>query len=122
MYVNVLDYAKGLVVLDKWLSAYLIFVGIDLITGMIKAYKTEGFKSRKLRDGLLHVVAELLAIVFATVLDYVLNINILVMSMKLLLVWKEAVSIVENLGLIGVQIPTVIKNKIQDLNSDNKEE
>lgn len=122
MYVNVLDYVKALVVLDKWLSAYLIFVGIDLITGIIKAYKTEGFKSRKLRDGLLHVVAELLAIVFATVLDYVLNINILVMSMKLLLVWKEAVSIVENLGLIGVQIPTVIKNKIQDLNSDNKEE
>ena len=122
MYVNILDYAKELVVLDKWLVAYLIFVGIDLITGLIKAYKTEGFKSRKLRDGLLHVVAELLAIVFATVLDYVLDLNILVMSMKILLVWKEAVSIVENLGLIGVQIPTIIKNKIQDLNSDNKEE
>ena len=113
---------KQFMTLDKWLITYLIFVWIDLITGLMKAFKTTGFKSRKLREGLIKILSELLAIIFACVLDYVLGLKILMLSMKMLLVAKECVSIVENLGQLGVTIPKIIAEKIEDLNPDKKEE
>ncbi len=109
---------KEVIHLDKWLIAYLFFVVIDLFTGLLKAYKVDGFKSRKLRDGMLKIISELLAIVFACVLDYILGLDILMLAMKMILVFKEAISIVENLGILGVQLPKIITDKIQDLNPD----
>ena len=109
---------KEVIQLDKWLIAYLFFVVIDLFTGLLKAYKVDGFKSRKLRDGMLKIISELLAIIFACVLDYILGLDILMLAMKMILVFKEAISIVENLGILGVQLPKIITDKIQDLNPD----
>ena len=100
---------------DKLLQAYLIFVLIDFITGFLKAYKIEGFKSRKLRDGMVNVLAELVAIFFAGILDSVLDLKILLSATKWLFLLKEAISILENLGQLGVEMPRVLKDKIQDL-------
>ena len=113
---------KSLIYLDKWLITYLIFIFIDFVTGIIKAYKTDGFKSRKLREGIIKVFSELLAIVFAGILDYLLGLNMIMLAMKMMLVFKEAISIVENLGMIGIQLPDIIKDKIQDLNPDKNKE
>lgn len=106
---------------DKWLQVYLIFKAFDFITGFLKAYKIEGFKSRKLRDGVVLTVGEIIAILFAGILDSVLNLEIIMLSTQSLFIFKEAISIVENLGLIGVNLPQFLKDKIQDLNPDKKD-
>ena len=112
----------NLEIVDKWLQVYLVFLLMDFATGFMKAYKVEGFKSRKLRDGVIRVITELMAIVFAGVLDFAFGLNILMVSTKTLLVFKEAISIVENFGILGVELPDILKNKIQDLNPQKDQE
>lgn len=112
-----IDLSK-IICVDKWLQVYLIFKLLDFITGFLKAYKVEGFKSRKLRDGVVLTVGEIVAIFFAGLLDSLLNLNIIMISTQSLFIFKEAISIVENLGIIGVKLPEFLKDKIQDLNPD----
>ena len=108
-------------IVDKWLQVYLVFLLMDFATGLMKAYKVEGFKSRKLRDGVIRVITELIAIVFSGVLDFAFGLNILMVATKTLLVFKEAISIVENFGVLGVKLPDIITEKIQDLNPHKKD-
>ena len=112
---------KTIVSMDKWLQVYLIFKALDFLTGFLKAYKVEGFKSRKLRDGVVSTVGELVALLFSGVLDSLLGLNVIMLSTQSLFVFKEAISIVENLGLIGVHLPEFLKDKIQDLNPEKKD-
>lgn len=117
---------RGIFELDKWLEIYLILTIIDMITGFLKAYKVQGFKSRKLRDGVVRIISELVAIMFAGVLDLTFELNILMISTKTIFVFKQSVSIVENLGLLGIELPKILTDKIYDLNqnkdTNNKEE
>ena len=113
---------QNIVIVDKWLQVYLVFLLMDFATGLMKAYKVEGFKSRKLRDGVIRVITELMAIIFSGVLDSAFGLNILMVATKTLLVFKEAISIVENFGILGVELPDILKNKIQDLNPQKNQE
>lgn len=115
-----LSFLKGLVEVDKWLTIYLILTLIDFTTGLLKGYH-EGFKSRKLRDGIIRVCGELVSIIFAGVLDITLSIEILLISTKLLFCFKQALSIIENLGILGIELPEIIKERIEDLNPNKKE-
>lgn len=95
---------------DILLSAYLILVLLDYITGFLKAYKEEGFKSRKIRDGVLRTVGEFIAIIFGVVVDEIAGTNgIITLSIKTLFVFKEGISIIENLAVIGVDIKFITK-------------
>lgn len=114
-------FLKDLINVDKWIIAYLIFVAIDTFSGILKAWKIDGFKSRRMREGIIKVVTELLALVFAAIVDYILSLNVLLISVKLLLVSKEALSIIENFGQLGFKFPPIVIEKIQDLNP-NKED
>ena len=113
---------KDIFTVDKWLQIYLLLMIIDCLTGLLKAYKVEGFKSRKLRDGLIRSISELVAIVFSGILDFTFGLNILMISTKTLLIFKEAISIIENFGVLGIQLPKIVTDKIYDLNSENEKE
>lgn len=108
----------GIIELDKWFQAFLILKVLDFLTGFVKAYKTTGFKSSKLRNGLFNVIVEISIIILAGILDLLLGLEILMISTKMLLIYKEAISIIENAGICGVPIPNMVKTKIQDLNPD----
>lgn len=113
---------EQLFTIDKWIQAYILLKVIDFTTGFIKAYKVTGFKSSKLRNGISNTVLELVLIVFSEILGQLLAIDILVIATKMLFVFKECISIVENAGACGVNVPNVIKDKIQDLNPDKEGE
>lgn len=116
--------------LDIWLKAYLVLMVADFITGFLKAYKTEGFKSRKMRDGVIRVVGELVAIIVCGVLDVVWGLNgVGLLGCKIMFVGKEAISIAENLKVIGVGLPdeitehlSVSKRKWEDQEEDQEDE
>lgn len=111
---------RELVSIDLWLQVYLLFKLLDFVTGFLKAWKTEGFKSRKLRDGVIMVIGELVAIIFSSILDLALNLNFLCMATKILFLVKEGISIIENLGAINVNIPNVVKDKLMELKGENQ--
>lgn len=101
---------------DKTLQIYLILLLMDFTTGFLKAYKIEGFKSRKLRDGIIRAITEILAILFSGIIDIAFGLSIMMIATKTLLIFKESISIIENFGILGVQLPAILTDKIQDLN------
>lgn len=115
---------SGIFEVDKWIQAYLILKLFDFITGFSKACINKNWRSAKLREGILFVLLELIAIIFSGILDQLLNLEFLLMATKMLFVFKECLSIVENLKEIGIILPNSISDAIATINPDkeNKEE
>lgn len=109
---------------DKWIQAYFILKLFDFITGFAKAGMVEGFKSSKLRQGIIYVILEIGTIMFAGVLDQLLSLDFLLITTKTLFVFKECLSIKENLEEVGIGLPKDITDAIETINPDkeNKEE
>lgn len=88
----------------------MIFITLDVMTGMLKALIREGFDSTIIRKGLYHKGAEILAGALAVGLDYAMsmyNINLNVALFKLYVpyvVIMEAISIVENISIVNPRI------------------
>ena len=82
------------------------------------------WKSDKLRRGILFVLLELIAIIFAGILDQLLSLDFLLITTKTLFVFKECLSIKENLEEMGIGLPKDITDAIETINPDkeNKEE
>ena len=109
---------------DKWIQAYFILKLFDFITGFAKAGMVEGFKSSKLRQGIIYVILEIGTIMFAGVLDQLLSLDFLLITTKTLFVFKECLSIKENLEEVGIGLPKDITDAIETINpnKENKEE
>lgn len=106
---------------DKWMQAYLILKLFDFITGFAKAGLAKNWKSDKLRKGILLVLLELIAIIFAGILDQLLSLNFLLITTKTLFVFKECLSIKENLEEVGVSLPKDITHAIETINPNKKD-
>ena len=106
---------------DKWIQAYFILKLFDFITGFAKAGMVEGFKSSKLRQGIIYVILEIGTIMFAGVLDQLLSLDFLLITTKTLFVFKECLSIKENLEEVGIGLPKDITDAIETINP-NKED
>lgn len=94
-----------------------VFSGIiiDVITGVIFAILTKSLNSTKMRQGGLHKIAEVIAIIFSAYAEYsmdMLNINVGFSIFKIVcayLIIMECISIIENLGKMN---PNVFPKKI----------
>ncbi|HAT4336778.1 TPA: phage holin family protein [Clostridium perfringens] len=111
--------------IPKALSWLIIFYAsiktIDMLSGVLKALKKKDYRSRKMRDGLIRWVAELIAITFVLILDMFLGFQYALIGVTVsLFIYKEAGSIVENLGECGVTLPNIISEKLEVLNTNKK--
>lgn len=106
------------------LITYLAIKILDFASGLLKTWKNNNYKSSKMRDGLIRWVAELLAIIFVIAIDMLLKLDFYICGLTLaLFIYKEAGSIIENLGELGVELPSILKEKLEVLNKrDDKEE
>ena len=97
---------------------YLGCKAIDFILGILKTWKNRNtYKSRKMRDGIVRWIAELVAIVFVIGIDLVLGINFILITGTLsLFIYKEGGSILENLQACGVDMPTFIADRLEVFN------
>ena len=109
---------------DKALQTLLIFIVIDYITGLIvagvfkKSAKTTtgGLNSTIGLKGIFKKVGEFILVVVATLLDGVLGLEVIRYTVIIALIANEVLSIIENLGLMGVPIPKIVKKAIDILN------
>lgn len=104
----------------SWLLVfYLSIKTIDMLSGVLKALKKKEYRSRKMRDGLIRWIAELMAIAFVLILDMFLGLKFTLIGLTVaLFAYKEAGSIVENLGECGVTLPSIISEKLEVLNTN----
>ena len=92
------------------------FILLDLITGLIKAFKEKSYTSSLMREGLYHKAGSILIIGFGVLVDYaqtLLDIGVTVpitLPICAYIVLMEIGSIIENICLINPQImPDKIK-------------
>lgn len=108
---------------DASMSTLLIFMGIDYLTGLIvagvfhRSQKTESgsLESRAGWKGLCRKGVTLLIVLVACRLDILLNSNFIRDAVVIAFVVNETLSIIENAGLMGVPIPSVITKAIEVL-------
>ena len=107
------------------MTTLLIFMGIDYITGLIVAgvfnnspkTNSGALESRAGWKGLFRKCVTLLMVLIACRLDMVLNTTFIRDCVVIAYIANETISIIENSGLMGIPIPSVIVKAIDVLKS-----
>lgn len=120
--------------LGGWTSdmqTLLVLMGIDIVMGLLiaafwkKSDKSESgtVSSTSMAKGLIRKGAYLLIILLAHSLDTVLGVDYIRTAAIIAFIANEAISIIENAGIMGVPIPSVITKAIEVLKEkgDNHE-
>ena len=118
----------------------LIAVALDTILGVLRAIKEHKFNSCVGIDGAIRKAGMLLSVCFLMATDVIMHINVLSMVpeeyvqllgidkmgicelFRLLFILYELVSILKNMTLCGLPVPTKIKRWIQKFLDDMTEE
>lgn len=107
------------------LTALLILQGLDIVTGLLVGGKDKNINSSVMNAGVKKKIGTWIAIVLAHVIDIVLfdEQPVAQMGIIFVLLGNEGLSLVENLGKLGVPIPEMItKYLIQIRNHGDKQE
>ncbi|MCP6683263.1 phage holin family protein [Bacillus nakamurai] len=104
----------------KYLDLLLILSILDVITGIIKAWKMKQLRSRSAWFGYVRKMLSFLVVIVANIIDTITNLNgVLTFGTVLFYIANEGLSITENLAQIGVKIPAVITERLHVIESDN---
>ncbi len=114
---------------DTALQTLIGFMAADYITGVIvaavfgKSNKTEGgaLSSAAGLRGLFRKGGMLILVYIACQLDFLVGANYIRDAVIIALVTNEMVSILENLGLMGVPIPAAVTKALEILKNKTKE-
>lgn len=108
--------------LDVALQCLLVAIALDYVTGIIKAYKSAKLDSKIGIKGILKKVGVLCLVALAVVIDKLTGESGLIRTAIIYyLVSNEGLSIIENLGEIGILVPEFLKQKLKQLQELEKE-
>ena len=115
---------------DTAMIALLVIMGIDYITGIMiaavwkKSAKSDSgaVDSRAGFKGLCRKVAILLFVLIAVQLDSVMNTDgVARTAVILFFIGNEGISVIENMGIMGVPLPSAITKAFEQLRRDKDE-
>lgn len=105
------------------LTVLFIFMVIDILTGVMKVLVTKEVDSKIGYKGFIRKAGIMLVIIIANLLDLLTGSEFLFRSMAILFyIGLESLSIIENLGKIGVPLPQAIKKYLQQLTKEGNDE
>lgn len=115
---------------DAALVSLLIAMGVDYVTGLVVAgvfhnsEKTPNgtLESRAGWKGLCRKGVTLLVVLVACRLDMVMGSNFIRDAVVIAFIANETISVVENAGLMGIPIPTVLTKAIEVLKNKAENE
>ena len=117
---------------DTSLKVLIIFMAIDYLTGILcalvwkKSPKSESgaFESKASLKGLIRKCAVLILVYIGALLDELTEQTIVRTAVIIFFIANDGFSIIENLGIMGVPMPDVVKNACELLQmkkgDDNK--
>lgn len=113
--------------LDHLLLWLAVMMAIDFFMGVLVGSYSHNISSKRFFKGLGKKTAMLLMVIVANGVDMVVGTNggIMRNSMILFLIANEGISITENAGKLGINIPSKITNvfdQLKDENDSKKEE
>ena len=96
---------------------FMIFFGaivIDFITGVLVAAKQGKLKSRTCSNGMFRSIGECVVLVIFMLIDHLIpDLNLILSTFVVGFVFKEGLSIVENLVELDVWVPESIKKTLE---------
>lgn len=104
-------------------------MAIDVLTGVIKAWAHNDFKSAIMRAGLAKKAGEIMILVVGELISYGLILPDAIMNgISFYIIFMEIMSILENLDELGIPIPKFVRDVINNVDDklqhgdDHKEE
>lgn len=96
---------------------FIVFFGsivIDFITGVLVAAKQGRLKSRTCSNGMFRSIGECIVLVIFLSIDYLIpNLSLMLSTFIVGFIFKEGLSIMENLIQLDVWIPDSIKKMLE---------
>ena len=106
---------------NEWwvLFTPLIFMGVDILTGVVRAWVGKEFKPSVMRTGLGKKAGEIAILIVGELLSYALGLPDIIMNLtSFYIIFMEFVSVCENVDQLGIPIPSFIKNAINDVDNE----
>ncbi len=107
----------------KFLDLLLLLSIIDILTGIIKAWKVGKLRSRTAWFGYVRKMLSFVVVIVANIIDQIMGLNgVLTFGTVLFYIANEGLSITENLAQIGVKIPASITDRLHVIENDSQKE
>lgn len=98
-------------------------MAIDILTGIIKAWANNDFKSAIMRAGLAKKAEEILILVAGELISFGLMLPEAVMNgVSFYIIFMEAMSILENVDELGIPVPGFVKKVINNVDEQLKDD
>ena len=100
---------------DLILRVLLFFIVLDYITGLMKAFKNKELSSSVGWNGLMKKIGTLIAVIVAHQMDKIgpTGSQLFRNAVVTFFIANEGVSLVENLAIIGVPVPSILKRALK---------
>lgn len=109
--------------LDALISVFATVWILDTATGMLKSWNNGNYESKKFREGIIKKIGYIIGIILSVQLDTLAGgSGILRNAVLTFFIANEGMSIIENLGDMGVKFPNALTNAVKSLNKDKNEE
>ena len=103
-----------LITLENLFLLFFIAIVVDFITGVLVGAKEGKLKSRTCSNGIFRTMGEFILLTIFLCIDYIVpNISAMLSTFVLAFVFKEGLSIIENLIKLDVYIPASIKRTLE---------
>lgn len=116
---ELLQFASRFDFRNEWwvLFTPLIIMGVDIITGVVKAWANKNFDTSIMRTGLGKKAGEAAILIVGELLSYALNLPDIVMNaVSFYIIFMETMSIMENINQLGIPIPKFVRDAINNAN------
>ena len=105
---------------DHLIKALAIFMTIDYTLGFLVSLVFKKTESKKMFKGLIKKTAMVLMVIAAVQLDLATESgNFMRNAMILFLIGMEGISMIENLGKLGIKVPKFLANAFSQLQMEN---
>ena len=98
----------------------VLLIVLDVLTGVIIAWRNNDFKSAKMREGLSKKFGELVYVLIGILAKFALGTEIILYFTVGYICLMEISSLLENCDKLGVKIPDKLKEKLNNDESEDK--
>lgn len=110
--------------LNVLFKLFFIAICIDFLTGVIASAKEGKLKSRTCSNGIFRSIGECIVLIIFLIVDYLIpELDFILNTFVVGFIFKEGISIVENLIKLGVWVPESLQKALEVgvSNIENKE-
>jgi toxin secretion/phage lysis holin len=93
------------------MGVLLVFIALDIITGITKGFYDKALRSRKMSQGMIRKAMIFVVLIIANMIDIAMfgGMPVVKSSVLSFYIGMEGLSILENLGQMGVPLPSFVK-------------